>query len=63
MTQIQNILDGIYFGEQPDWVKLAAEKIQHWSNLSLFVNYSLTISISIIAVSYTHLTLPTSVIV
>ena len=48
MTQIQNILDGIYFGEQPDWVKLAAEKIQHWSNLSLFVNYSLTISISIL---------------
>ena len=48
MTQIQNILDGIYFGEQPDWVKLAAEKIQHWSNLSIFVNYSLTISISII---------------
>ena len=48
MTQIQNILDGIYFGEQPDWVKFAAEKIQHWSNLSLFVNYSLTISISIL---------------
>ena len=48
LAQITNVVDGINFGEQPDWVYAAAEAWQGWDATSTTLKTILVISLSLL---------------
>ena len=48
LAQIQNLIDGINFGNPSDWIILASEKMQEWFKISNISNYCFSILVAII---------------
>ena len=48
LAQIQNLIDGINFGNPSDWIILASEKMQEWFKISNIYNYCFSILVAII---------------